>query len=108
MKLFVVLMFFISGVCFANSNCYKEPEIKGRNQMVQKFIHGPSDQAVKLFDQFCKDNASKVTCLIKIVPAFDEKKISAEMMAGKPCGELSPIKNKDNTVTLYFFDSKKK
>ena len=101
-------MFFTSGVCFANSNCYKEPEIKGRNQMVQKFIHGPSGEAAKSFEQFCKDNAPKVTCLTKIVPATDEKKMTTEMMAGKPCGEMSHIKNADSTVTLYFFDSQKK
>ena len=108
MKLLISIMLFAPGVCFANSKCYKDPEIKGRNAMVQKFIHGPSNEASKLFEQFCKENASKVTCLTKTVPAADEKKTTTEMMAGKSCGELSPIKNSDNTVTLYFFDSKVK
>ena len=108
MKLLISIMVFTSGVCFANSKCYKDPEIKGRNAMVQKFIHGPSGEASKLFEQFCKDNASKVTCLTKTVSAADEKKTTAEMMSRKSCGELSPVKNPDNTVTLYFFDSKVK
>ena len=93
---------------WSKNHYFGEPEIKGRNAMVQKFIHGPFGEALKLFEQFCKDNVSKVTCLTKTVPASDEQKTKAEMMAGKSCGELSSIKNPDNTVTLYFFDSKEK
>lgn len=108
MKLLAAVLFFVSSLGFADSKCYKAGEIKGRNEMVQKFIHGPSEEAVKLFEQFCKDNAVKVTCLTKTVSAADEKKTTTELMSGKICGELSPIKNKDGTVTLYFFDSVKK
>lgn len=108
MKSLVAVLFFVSSLCFASSNCYKPGDIKGRNQMVQKFIHGPSDEAVKLFEQFCKDYAQKVICLTKTVPSADEKKTTIKMMSGKSCGQLSSIKNNDGTVTLYFFDSVKK
>ncbi len=107
MKSLTLILIFASSISFASSNCYQAPEIKGRDLMVQKFIHGPADEAIKLFEKFCKDNASKVTCSTKTVPAADEKKVTSEMMSGKSCCELSPIKNKDGQVTLYFFDSAK-
>lgn len=108
MKSLVAVLFFVSNLSLASSKCYKAGEIKGRNEMVQKFIHGPSDEAVKLYEQFCKDNSAKVTCITKTVPAADGKKTTSEIMSGKSCGEVSPIKNNDGTVTLYFFDSAKK
>lgn len=97
-----------SNFVFAKNNCFKESELKGRHEMVQKFIHGQSQEAIKLFEEFCKINADKVTCLTKTAPSAEQKAATTEIMNGKPCGQLSPIKNMDNTVTLYFFDSQKK
>lgn len=90
---------------FAKSTCYASRELKGRDEMVQKFIHGPEAEAAKIFVQFCRTNAGKVKCSRTTVPNSQARQMTAKIMAGKNCGQLSPIVHQNNTTTLYFFDS---
>ena len=107
-NLIFVCILFITLSGFAKSACYSAKELNGRNEMVRKFIRGQNDEAGKLFNQFCKNNSDKVTCSKTTVSNDKVKQSASEIMRGKGCGELSPLRNKDNTTTLYFFDSKRK
>ena len=107
-NLIFVCILFIGLSGFAKSVCYSSKELIGVVEMVQKFSHGQDSEAIKLFDAFCKNNSDKVTCSKTTVANDKVKQSTSEIMKGKGCGQLSQIANKDNTTTLYFFDSKRK
>lgn len=101
----LVTLASISG--FAESKCVQAAELKGRDELAQKFIHSQPD-APQAFAQFCKDNAAKVSCKTKTMAILEVKKATSEMMKGHPCAQLSSVKNTSNTSTLYFFDASRK
>jgi hypothetical protein len=104
MKHVVAFTFLISSSVFAKPPCFTDEEIKGRYEMVQNFRHQKNEYAVRSYEKFCKENAEKVTCATKTVPAKEQKAATSELMKGKSCGQTTLIKNNDDTVTLYFFD----
>ena len=89
--------------------CYSRKDVKGRDDLAKSVRKATADEATKLYEKFCTDNADKVTCVTKEVPNKEAVKTRGELMKGKSCGEVTAIRNKDKgTTTLFFVDSAKK
>ena len=106
-NLIFIIAFLSSASIFANSNCYVGKELNGRNKISNKFMNSQTNAALN-FEEFCKENATKITCETQVVQNSEVKASKTKLIKGHPCGEIIAVKDKENTTTLYFFDAAKK